>query len=173
MRDELDIIKNLETIYDSNNSFSVLKDFERVLDHLGIYVYKNWIDGELVEGPVVRRHWVKCAFMWPREDMPDPEGGKRLLDYDCSIKYERTHLIEPRKIEKPDDLRPGTQKGKLDRVPVWVVSIEMPKMLISEIYNGYIEGQNTDNEPDSYVAPESQSADIDNSMSGQSGEIDL
>ena len=49
MQDVLDIIKNIESIYDSNTSFQVLKDFERVIDELDIYVYANWKDGELVD----------------------------------------------------------------------------------------------------------------------------
>ena len=35
MQDVLDIIKNVESIYDSNTSFNVLKDFERVLRRVG------------------------------------------------------------------------------------------------------------------------------------------
>ena len=34
MHDVLDIIKNIENIYDSNTSFGILKDFERVLDRI-------------------------------------------------------------------------------------------------------------------------------------------
>ena len=65
--DELDVIKNIESIYESENSFNVLKDFERVLDELDIYVYKNWEDGELGEGPTIDRHWVTAKFFWPEE----------------------------------------------------------------------------------------------------------
>lgn len=137
MQDVLDIIKNIESIYDSNTSFQVLKDFERVLDELDIYVYKNWKEGELCEGPKIERHWVTCCFMWPRDQMPDPVGGKRLLDYDCKVSYAKSHLIVPRKIEEPDDIRPGTKKGKLDRKPIWLVTIKMPKKLIADIYTGY------------------------------------
>ena len=137
MQDVLDIIKNIESIYDSNTSFQVLKDFERVLDELDIYVYKNWKEGELCEGPKIDRHWVTCCFMWPQDEMPDPQGGKRLLDYDCKVSYSKSHLIVPRKIEEPDDIRPGTKKGKLDRKPIWVVTIKMPKKLIADIYTGY------------------------------------
>jgi hypothetical protein len=138
MRDILDVIKNVETIYSTNSSLSTLKDFERVLDELDIYVYKNWLDGELVEGPTVERHWVSASFMWPKKDMPDPSGAKRLLDYGCKVKYEKTVLIEPRRIKSPDDFIPGTKKGKLDRIPVWVVSITMPKKLVTDMYNGYM-----------------------------------
>ena len=139
MQDVLDIIKNVDLVYNSNTSFRVLKDFERVIDELGIYVYKNWEDGELAKGPEIERHWVTCTFMWPREKMPDPMGGKRLLDYDCKVRYKKSSLVKPRKIRKPDDIRPGTKKGKLDREPIWLVEIQMPKKLIADIYTGYME----------------------------------
>ena len=137
MQDVLDVIKNIESIYDSQTAFSVLKDFERVLDELDIYVYKNWKNGELCQGPQIDRHKVTCVFMWPRNEMPDPMGGKRLTDYDCKLTYAKSHLVVPRKIQEPDDIRPGTKKGKLDRKPIWCVSITMPKSLIGDIYTGY------------------------------------
>jgi hypothetical protein len=138
MLDILEVIKNVESIYTTNSNLSVLKDFERVLDEMDLYVYENWEDGELVSGPHVDRHWIKASFMWPLNKMPNPMGGKRLLDYGCRVNYEKTFLVEPRKIEDPDDIRPGTQKGKLDRKPVWVVQIVMPKKLASDIFNGYM-----------------------------------
>ena len=137
MQDIYDIVKNIEGIYDSNTSFQVLKDFERVLDELDIYVYANWQDGELAEGPIISRHWVTCTFMWDRNKMPDPMGGQRLLDYDCKVSMGKDYVIKPRKIRKPEDIRPGTQKGKLDRHPIWLVKIQMPKKLIADIYGGY------------------------------------
>jgi len=138
MRDILDVIKNVESIYSANSSLSTLKDFERVLDEMDMYVYKNWQDGELAEGPLVERHWIKASFMWPMEKMPDPMAAKRLLDYGCKVRYERTHLLEPREVKTHDDLRPGTQKGKLDRNPVWVVEITMPRKLVSDIFEGHM-----------------------------------
>ena len=138
MRDILDVIKNVESIYSANSSLSTLKDFERVLDEMDMYVYKNWLDGELAEGPIVERHWIKASFMWPMEKMPDPMAAKRLLDYGCKVRYERTHLLEPREVKTHEDLRPGTQKGKLDRNPVWVVEITMPRKLVSDIFEGHM-----------------------------------
>lgn len=161
MQDIYDIIKNIENMYSDNSSFQVLKDFERVLDELDIYVYANWESGELVKGPVIKRHWVTCTFMWDKSDMPDPMGGKRLLDYDCKVKYKKDFIIIPRKIKEPGDVRPGTKKGKLDRKPIWLVEIQMPKKLIMDIYSGYRETISIDTEP--AVTPsidaESQPAD--------------
>ena len=135
----MDIVKNVEGIYESDTAFSVLKDFERVLDELDLYVYENWEDGELASGPNIEKHWVSCEFMWPKDKMPDPMGGKRLLDYDCKVSYKKSSLLKPRKIRKPDDIRPGSKKGKLDREPIWLVNITMPKDLILNIYSGYKE----------------------------------
>ena len=137
MKDVLEIIKNIESIYESDVAFTVLKDFERVLDDLDIYVFDNWGEGELVAGPKISRHWVTCSFMWDKNKMPDPMGGKRLLDYDCKVTYGKDKIIKPRKIRTPDDIRPGTKKGKLDTLPIWVVEIMMPKKLIADIYGGY------------------------------------
>jgi len=138
MRDIKDIIENVQALYNSNSSLGAIKDVERVLDEMDMYVYKNWRDGELASGPIVERHWITASFMWPREKMPDPMAAKRLLDYGCKIKYEQTHLLEPRKIKNPDDFRPGTRKGKLDRTPIWLVEITMPKKLVEDTFNGYM-----------------------------------
>jgi hypothetical protein len=159
MYDILDIIENIESVYESNTAFGVLKDFERVLDELDIYVYENWEHGEVAMGPKIERHWVTCAFMWPKDKMPDPAGGKRLLDYDCKVKYVKSNLIKPRKIREPDDIRPGTKKGKLDRHPIWVVEIQMPIKLIADIYSGYVENFIEEPAQEANVPTEAQPAD--------------
>lgn len=139
MADIKDIIKNIETIYGSNNSLTLLKDFERVIDELDTYVYDNWIDGELVAGPKESRYFVECTFMWPKDKMPEPVGGQRLLDYGCKVEFAETTVSQVRKIKKPDDIRPGTKKGKIDHKDVWMVKITMPKKLMSDITRGYTE----------------------------------
>lgn len=163
MQDVLDIIKNVESIYESNTSFQILKDFERVIDELDLYVYKNWEDGELASGPHIERHWVTCSFMWPKKDMPDPMGGKRLLDYGCKVSYAKDFLIKPRKIQTPDDIRPGTKKGKLDRHPIWIVEISMPKKLLADMYQGSTAAEDIiqpANDQTTNLDTETQEADI-------------
>ena len=138
MHDILDVIKNIKEIYESNSSLAVLKDFERVIDEMDIYVYDNWLDGELLYGPSTQRHWVTAGFMWPRDKMPDPLGGKRLTDLGCKVTYKKSIIVQPRKIKTPDDIRPGTKKGKLDNNPIWVVEISMPRKLVFDVYKGYM-----------------------------------
>ena len=38
MQDIKDIIKAVENVYDNDTAFTILKDFERVLDQLDLYV---------------------------------------------------------------------------------------------------------------------------------------
>lgn len=139
MADIKDIISNIENIYGSNNSLNLLKDFERVIDELDVYVFDNWIDGELVDGPRESRYFVECTFMWPKDQLPDPAGGKRLLEYGCKVQVAQSEISEVRKIKKPEDIRPGTRKGKIDHKEIWMIKIAMPKKLMSDINRGYTE----------------------------------
>ena len=144
MHDVLDIIKNIQSLYAVGPTLGILKDFERVIDELDVYVFKNWQDGELLTGPVEHRHFVECSFMWPEDQMPDPSGGKRLLDRGCKVTYEKDTLFKPREIKGPEDYRPGTVKGKIDGHGIWVVNIKMPKELIGNLKHGKEEIESQD-----------------------------
>ena len=45
------VADNIRDIYMSDGSLATLLDFERVLDEVDIYAFKNWEIGELVAGP--------------------------------------------------------------------------------------------------------------------------
>lgn len=139
MYDILEVLQNIDDLYENNTSLAILKDFERVLDEMDVYAYENWEDGELAYGPQVDRHWITAGFMWPKDQMPNPVAAQRLQDLGCRIKYEKSHLVEPRKIRTPEDIRPGTKKGKLDRKPIWIVEIQMPKKIAFDMYKGYMD----------------------------------
>ena len=136
MPDIIDVIKNLQTLGENNSAFKVLKDFERVLDELDIYVFKNWQDGEIIAGPNVSRYAVTCKLMWDRENMPDPEGGKRLVNYGCEVIYTKEQILIPRIIKDTSDFRPGTKKGKIDAHPIWTITLTMPKKLMQDVNTG-------------------------------------
>jgi hypothetical protein len=142
--DIIDVIKNIQDLYENNSSLAVLKDFERVLDEMDVYVYENWDKGELAYGPKVDRHWIKVGFMWPHKEMPNPVGAKRLTEIGCKVSYQKSHLIEPRKIKTEADIRPGTKKGRLDHNPIWIVEVQMPKKIAFDIYKGYMNKMKSD-----------------------------
>lgn len=133
------VAENIKDIYMSEGSLLTLLDFERVLDELDLYAFKNWQLGELVQGPEVGKYKVGCIFLWPEKLMPDPRGARRLLPFDCDVKFKKTTMQIPIKIEDPDDFIPGTHKARLIKKKVWLVEIVMPKSLMTDIRTGSIE----------------------------------
>lgn len=133
------ISDNIKQIYMSEGSLLTLLDFERVLDQLDVYAFKNWEIGELVQGPTISKYKVSCVFMWPENLMPDPRGGRRLLPFDCEVKFKRTNMKIPMKIEDPSDYQPGTKRARIIEKKIWLVEISMPKSLMSDIKTGSVD----------------------------------
>lgn len=171
MYDILEVIRNVEGIYENNTNLAVLKDFERVLDTMDMYAYENWIDGELAYGPQVDRHWITAGFMWPKNNMPNPVAAKRLTELGCKVKYEKSFIVEPRKIKTPEDYRPGTKKGRLDRKPIWIVEIQMPKKLAFDMYRGYMDKLKNEQQTSQVnkETPQPQAAPVAPMQAGQPG----
>jgi hypothetical protein len=138
------VASNIRDIYMSEGSLSTLLDFERVLDELDLYAFKNWQIGELAAGPEISKYRVSAIFMWPEDLMPDPRGGRRLLPFDCEVKYKKTTMKIPIKITDPSDYRPGTKKARITEKKIWLVEITMPKSLMSDIRTGSIELEDQD-----------------------------
>jgi hypothetical protein len=138
------VANNIRDIYMSEGSITTLLDFERVLDEVDLYAFKNWSIGELVAGPEISKYRVTCTFMWPLDLMPDPKGARRLLPFDCEIEYQKKEIKIPVKITDPSDYRGGTMKAKLMTKQVWLVSITMPKSLMNDIRTGSIEMEDQD-----------------------------
>ena len=138
------VAENIRDIYLSEGSLLTLLDFERVLDELDLYAFKNWQIGELVAGPNIGKYRVTCIFMWPEKLMPDPRGARRLLPFDCEVKYKKTAMKVPVKITDPSDYRPGTKKARITEKKIWLVQITMPKALMSDIRTGSVELEDQD-----------------------------
>jgi len=76
--------------------------------------------------------------------MPDPRGARRLLPFDCIVRYKKTRIKIPIKINDPSDYQPGTHKARIVEKPVWLVEIVIPKALMSDIRTGSIELEDQD-----------------------------
>jgi hypothetical protein len=167
-QDYWQVAKNTKDIYLSDGTLLTLLDFERVLDELDIYAFKNWSMGELVQGPTVSKYKVSCIFLWPERLMPDPRGGRRLLPFDCTVKYKKTNMKIPIKIEDPSDYRPGTKIARIIEKKIWLVEISIPKSLMSDIRTGSIDIENQivelDDLDDAYTADLQQSAATEQDM---------
>jgi hypothetical protein len=133
------IVSTVKGIMTSDGSISLLLDFERVLDELDLYAFKNWDLGELVQGPNVGRYTVSCVFMWPYKLMPDPHAVKRLLAIGCRVNYHKGELKVPVEVKNYDDFIQGTNYPKSVEKKVWFVHIEIPLELMDDIKEGSID----------------------------------
>jgi hypothetical protein len=134
-----DLLKNTKEIFMTDSAVSTLLDFERVLDELDLYAFEHWKQGELVEGPIYEKYFVKCTFMWPYKRMPNPKGAARLAEYDCDVSFKEDFFEHPVTVKTPNDFQPGTKVPKIVKSPVWLVTIVMPKKLMQDIEQGALE----------------------------------
>lgn len=133
------IVSTVKNIMVSDGSMSVLLDFERCLDESDLYAFKNWINGELVQGPNLGRYSVSCVFMWPYKLMPDPRGIKRLLTLGCKVKVGKKDIEVPIEVTNYDDFVPGTRYPKGVKKKVWLIQIEIPLELMDDVKEGSID----------------------------------
>lgn len=129
----------IKKISETNTLLDMLLEFEKTLDEIDLYAYKNWINGEVIEGPSLDRHYVTVKLLYPKSEMPDPEGAKRLFARDCLVKYTEDDLITPVKVKTFDDVETKIgadgqvkHRAKTKTDPVWVVTIKMPRRYVDE-----------------------------------------
>lgn len=130
------IVDNLKGIMTSDGSMSILLDFERVLDNIDLYACKNWLLGELVDGPEMGRYSITCTFMWPYKLMPDPRGAKRIISIGGKVYYSSKEVEIPIQVKNYDDFVPGTNYPKMVKTKVWLVKIKLPMRLLDDIKQG-------------------------------------
>ncbi len=160
------IVDTIKGVYMSDGAMSTLLDFERCLDEADIYAFKNWIVGELVDGPVIGRYSCKCTFMWPYKLMPDPRAITRLTIVGCKVAISKGEIKVPVAIHDPDDFISGTRYPKMTPRKVWYVEIEIPFELMDDIKEGSIEL--ADQTIDLSEIQDAYDEDLDSSMTDES-----
>ena len=127
------IYKNLGNIHNSPNVIDTLIEVDRVLDRMDVYAYENWINGEIVDGPFVERHWVELTLMYPKKMMPNPDAAMRLIKNGCKVSFGKSKFKTFVKVKNPEDVI-TTEDGQ--RIPrpvektVWLVTLRIPKQLL-------------------------------------------
>lgn len=111
---------DIEKLNDSPHLLDILIQMEDVIDSLDIYVFANWMKGEVVEGPIVRRYWFDLTLRYGIDDMPDPRGAMRLLKHGVRVDYNKAT------VENDDGSDPGEPTH-------WEIKISVPKRLISDL----------------------------------------
>lgn len=140
-----DVIKKLDN---TDSLLDVMISVEDYLDSLDLFVFKHWIDGEIVDGPYVKRHWVIFTAKYDYKDMPDPQGGLRLLKYGSKVSFEKATEEVPIDVKSADDLDPETRRPKMNKVPVWLVHFKIPRRFIEDLDIEGLDLHDEDESPD-------------------------
>lgn len=147
----------IKKVSDTNTLLDMLLEFEKVLEDIDLYAYKNWEKGEILEGPHLDRHFATVKLMYKESDMPDPYGAKRLMARDCTVKFHKDVLLSPAKVKTFDDITVTAnpdgsvrRKAKTKRENVWVVEVRMPRRYVDEFDTEVVQA-----EEDSYIDTES------------------
>ena len=140
------IYTTLDDAFSSDNVLDILMEFERTLDDLDLYVFKNWLKGEIVEGPQIDRYWITVTLMYPFKMMPDPAGAERLINHGCKVWYGKDVLKHVAKITGPESYETNDDDGKLKpkiiESPVWLVKITMPRHFVDEMQTDKVDTSN-------------------------------
>ena len=151
----------IKRVSETNTLLDMLLEFEKTLEDIDVYAYRNWDLGEVLEGPDMSRHYITVRLMYKLDEMPDPAGAKRLMQKDCLVKYRKDTLISPIKVKTFDDVETDIRadgsvrhRAKTKSEPVWVVEVKMPRRYVDEFNSDVVEA-----DQDSYVDTESINAE--------------
>ncbi len=126
--------RHAKRLHKHTNLTDILIQIEDFFDGLDLYVFANWFKGEIHKGPEIRRYWVDITLLYPYEDMPDPQGGIRLLKHGAKVAFRKELREKALEIESQEDYR-AERRGKpqIAEEPVWLVEVSIPRKFIEEL----------------------------------------
>lgn len=128
----------IQNLYDQDGLLDILLGIEKYFDDMDLFAYKNWIYGELVEGPFVSKYWVEVTFKYDHDTFPDPMGTKILEQQGTKISikrdFEKTPIAFPR--SRNDMEAVGTQGGSVslpkdERIPILLYKFQIPRRIVN------------------------------------------
>lgn len=127
-----DVTGNIQKLFDEGGLQDILLSVEEYFDAMDLYVFSGWIDGEIVEGPVVSKYWVSVTLKYNMDKMPDPRGAYLFKNQGTKVEVRKDIEMVARQVRGPEDLEGDAQalKQKLDEVPVILVKFTIPRRLV-------------------------------------------
>lgn len=163
-----EIMALLKRVSGQETSLQMLMEFEKTLDNASLYAYAHWLDGELVEGPVIDRYWFTTTWMYPKNRMPNPDGSLRLIKYGCKVYFKEDTYLVPTKVKSPTDIENKERKSaKIKKQPVWLVTIKMPRKFVDEAQEAMLQLEDDEINMDDINAAWDENLDFDDASKEQ------
>ena len=128
---EYDVRGTVQKLFDDSGLMDILLGVEEYFDNADLYVFDNWIDGEIVEGPVVSKYWVEVTLKYDMDKMPDPRGAYLFENQGTKIMVRQdVERVIPKYAKDMDDLDIESGKVKEEKVPVILIKFVIPRRLV-------------------------------------------
>lgn len=134
----MDSSQAIQNLYDQDGLLDILLGVEEYFDNMDLYAYKNWINGEIVEGPNVSKYWVEITLKFSHDTFPDPVATKIFEKQGTKIFVRPDWEVHP--IEHPrsnDDMQSilgnaaNLSTPKDERTPILLVKFQIPRRLVN------------------------------------------
>ncbi|ASV44089.1 hypothetical protein PBI_SCTP2_74 [Salicola phage SCTP-2] len=128
------IYSNTKRLNDQNGMLDIAMECAAFLEQIGAFAFKNWINGELIEGPKREKYFVSFKMMFPENMDPDPIVMERLDNIGCKVQmeqdiYRRVVNVKANSTNNTSFEKEGFEK-RLFEHNVWVVSIKIPERFL-------------------------------------------
>ena len=134
----MDSSQAVQNLYDQDGLLDILLGVEEYFDNMDLYAYKNWIYGEVVEGPIVSKYWVELTLKFDHDTFPDPIATKIFEKQGTKIFVRPDWEVYP--IAHPrgnDDMQSvlgnaaSMRKPKDERKAILLYKFQIPRRLVN------------------------------------------
>lgn len=134
----MDSSQAIQELFDQDGLLDILLGVEEYFDNMDLYAYKNWIRGELVEGPIVSKYWVEITLKYYHDTFPDPIATKIFEKQGTKIfvrpDWEISPIAHPRGEQDMQSVlgnASSVQKPKDERIPIILYKFQIPRRLVN------------------------------------------
>lgn len=159
---------DIEELEDSTSALSMLLNCEEIIDSADIYCFANWFSGEVIAGPIVKRHWVGMSLLYPYRKMPDPKACFRLLKLGIKVEYNHMHH-NPGDTE--NEFSPAEDHDETNDDTYWLIELTFPRRLLNDIDRAELD--NYEDEVELEDVEQAQDTGIDDESAFQADEKGL
>ncbi len=127
-------LRVIDDLYNYKSLLDILINIEALLNSYNIYAYDpNWLKGEVVEGPKVKKYWVYLTLKFDYKDMPDPETIRMLDKVNIKVKYKEDEEEVLKFLYDYDYISRGSYysgRDKKEIKKIWYVKLQIPRKLL-------------------------------------------
>ena len=132
---------DISKIYDQSYLLDTLIALEDVLDNTDCYAFEAWLNGEVVDGPIIKRHSISMSLLYPHDRMPDPRAALRLLKLGIKVEYNKVHrsgkafhpIVDSKQPPNEDQEETETKIENQPNNTFWLIKLTYPRRLIDQL----------------------------------------